>query len=659
MFSVAVVFSVRGSEAVMKMRWKAGKLRLNKSMLTFVFVVLAVFLFSGAYIYYNTTVVNKFVKSDDQEDKQQKYEEQLKKYEFLPQPKIVESNLKVDIYPYDRDFIAEGFYYLKNKTQQPIKDIHIQQNVDNQLSVEYLKFDRDATVKEAIKEFDYFIYELAQPLMPNDSLKMSFKVIFDTKGFEEGNSNTSVVFNGTFFNNFYFPTLGYNENYELGDDNERKKRKMPEKERMLERNDPRGTGMSLFGDDADHIRFEIVVSTAADQIAIAPGYLQKEWTDGDRHFYSYKMDAPMADFYSIISARYAVKKDKWNDVNLEIYYHPGHEYNLDKMMKGMKDALSYYSKNFGPFQFRQLRIMEFPRYATFAQSFANTIPFSEGIGFIARIKDPDKDIDFVYYVTAHETAHQWWGHQAMEAGVKGNAMLSESMSQYSALMVMKHDVTPEVMEKYLKYELDRYLNGRAFERKKEQPLEFVEGQGYIHYNKASLIFFALQDYIGEDSVNSAFRRYLAKWKFKDAPYPTSADLLKEIKASTPDSLKYIIHDMFETITLFENKTLEATYKEKGKEEFDVTLKVSSEKMRADSTGLETNIPMNDWIDIGIYGKDDKGKDKLIYLKKHKITQKENTYTITVKEKPRKAGIDPLHKLIDRHSDDNTKGLVKR
>ncbi|CAN5463133.1 M1 family aminopeptidase [soil metagenome] len=659
LFLVAVVFSVRGSEAVMKMRWKSGKLRLNRSMLIFVFAVTALFLFSGGYIYYNTTVVNKFVKSDDQEDMQQRYEEQLKKYEFLPQPKVVEANLKVDIYPYDRDFSAEGFYFLKNKTQQPIKDIHIQQNVDNQLSVEYLKFDRDATIKEVLEDFHYFVYELAQPLLPNDSVKMNFKVNFTTKGFVEGNTNTNVIFNGTFFNNSYFPSLGYSDAFEIGDDNERKKRKMPEKERMPERNDPRGLAMSLFGDDADHIRFEIVVSTAEDQIAIAPGYLQKEWKEGDRHFYSYKMDAPMVDFYSIVSARYAVKKDKWNDVNLEIYYHPGHEYNLDKMMKGMKDALSYYSKNFGPFQFRQLRIMEFPRYASFAQSFANTIPFSEGIGFISRVKDPEKDIDFVYYVTAHETAHQWWGHQATEAGVKGNAMLSESMSQYSALMIMKNDVSPEMMEKYLKYELDRYLNGRAFERKKEQPLEFVEGQGYIHYNKASLIFFALQDYIGEDSVNSAFRRYLSKWKFKDAPYPTSADLLTEIRKVTPDSLKYIIHDMFETITLFENKTTDATYEEKGKDEFEVVLKVSSEKMRADSTGMETNIPINDWIDIGIYGKDDKNKAKLIYLKKHKITQKENTYSIIVKEKPTKAGIDPLHKLIDRHSDDNTKGLIKK
>ena len=659
LFVIAVVFSVRGSEAVMKMRWKTGKLRLNRSMIIFSLSVLAVFLFSGFYIYYTTTVVNKFVKSDDQEDLQEEYEKQLKKYEFLPQPKIVESNLKVDIYPYDRDFVAEGFYWLKNKTTEPIKDIHIQHDVDNQVIINYVKFDREAKVKEALENFRYYIYELAQPLAAGDSVKMNFKSSFITKGFEQGGSNTSVVFNGTFFNNQFFPSLGYRSDAEIGDDDERKKRKMKEKERMLERNDPRGLAMNLFGDDADHIRFEMIISTASDQIGIAPGYLQKEWQEGDRKFFHYKMDAPMCNFYSVVSARYAVKRDKWNDVNLEIYYHPGHEYNLDKMMEGMKDALTYYTKNFSPYQYRQVRIMEFPRYSTFAQSFANTIPFSEGIGFIAKIGDPDKDIDYVYYVTAHEVAHQWWGHQAMEAGVKGNAMLSESMSQYSALMVLKHKFTPEILERYLKYELDRYLGGRAFERKKEQPLEFVEGQGYIHYQKASLLFFALQDYISEDSVNAAFRRYNEEWRFKDAPYPTSADLLKHIRKVTPDSLQYIIHDMFETITLFENKTTKAEYEEIDSLHFNVTLEVSAEKMQADSTGMETNIPINDWIDIGVYGKNKAGKDSLIYLQKHKITKKENTYTIAVNSKPRRAGIDPIHKLIDRHSDDNAKGLVKK
>jgi ABC-2 type transport system permease protein len=660
LFAVAVIFSVRGSEAVMQMRWKSGKLRLSKPLITLMASAVVLFICSGFFIFYNTNIINEYNNSDQREKLQVDYENTLKKFEFNPQPKITHINLTVDIFPAKRDFVAEGYFILKNKTDKPIGDIHIQENADSEIKTEYLKFDRKNGVKEKFDKFKYTIYTLSEPLQPGDSMKMEFKTLFFTQGFvETSRSNTQVIFNGTFFNNGYFPSLGYNSDYEMADDNDRKEKKLPEKERMLERNDPRGQSMSLFGDDADHVDFKMQISTDKGQTAIAPGYLVKQWEEGTRVYFQYDMDAPMCNFFSMISANYAIKKDTWDSINLEIYYHPGHEYNLDKMMEGMKDALAYYSKNFYPYQYRQVRIMEFPRYATFAQSFANTIPFSEGIGFISKIDDPDKDIDFVYYVTAHEVAHQWWGHQVMEAGVKGNAMLSESMSQYSALMVLKHKFTPEIIERYLKYELDRYLAGRAGERKKEQPLEFVEGQGYIHYQKASLVFFALQDYISEDSVNAAFRRYNAEWRFKDAPYPTSADLLKHIRKVTPDSMQYLIHDMFETITLFENKTDTAVYSEKSKDQFEVTLHVSVEKLRADSTGIETPIPVNDWIDVGVYGKNVAGKDSLLYLKKHKITKKENEFNILVNSKPRKAGIDPLHKLIDRHSSDNTKGLVKK
>src|ERR1700761_5447231 len=119
-----------------------------------------------------------------------------------------------------------------------------------------------------------------------------------------------------------------------------------------------------------------------------------------RRYFHYKMDSKILNFYSFLSARYLVKKEKWNDVNLEIYYQKGHEYNLDDMFNGMKKALSYYSANFSPYQHRQVRILEFPRYATFAQSFPNTIPFSEGIGFIADVHDTGSSgVDYPFNVT--------------------------------------------------------------------------------------------------------------------------------------------------------------------------------------------------------------------------------------------------------------------
>jgi hypothetical protein len=83
-----------------------------------------------------------------------------------------------------------------------------------------------------------------------------------------------------------------------------------------------------------------------------------------------------------------------------------------------KASLDYFQANFSPYQFRQLRFLEFPAYADFAQAFANTMPWSENLGFIADYRDKSK-IDLVTYVGAHEIGHQWWAHQIVGADQQG------------------------------------------------------------------------------------------------------------------------------------------------------------------------------------------------------------------------------------------------
>ena len=653
LFVIALLFSTRGAETGFMMRLRKSKLRWSKSLVSFSLFSLFIFAGSGCYIFYNTNIQNKYTNSKQDEKEQASYEKDLKQFADIAQPKIVDAYLEVDIFPKDRDFSAKGNFMLKNKTDQVISEIHVQYNPDKQLTTS-VKFGAVATIKKAYENYRYFIYELKNPLAPGDSIQMNFTAEFKTKGFVESGSNTEIVENGTFFNNQYFPSFGYSRSFELQEDDTRKKYDLPERERQRERDDPVGLSQNLITDDADRINLEIIISTDSDQTAIAPGYLQKEWTENNRKYFHYKMDQPIIYFYSIVSARYEVLKDEWaaangDLVNLEIYYHKGHEMNLDRIMNGMKKSLDYFSKNFSPYQYRQLRIMEFPRYRSFAQSFANTVPFSEDMGFVMNITEDD--IDFPFYVTAHEVGHQWWAHQVTEANVKGNAMLSETMAQYSALMVMKHTYPTEIMQKFLNFEMKRYLRGRSSEMKKEQPLEFVEQQGYIHYRKGAVVMFALQDYISEDSVNIALQRCIKDWAYREDKYITSKDLLGYFKAVTPDSLQYIIKDMFETITLYENRAKSATYQKIG-DQYQVEIDISAIKYRADSLGNETSIPLNDWIDIGVLGEDEKGKDKILYLQKHKINAEEMTFKIMVNELPVKAGIDPINKLIDRNPSDN-------
>ena len=114
------------------------------------------------------------------------------------------------------------------------------------------------------------------------------------------------------------------------------------------------------------------------------------------------------------------------------------------------------------------------------------MPYSESIGFNADTDDPEK-IDFTTYVVAHEMAHQYWAHQVIGADMQGGTMTSETLAQYSALMVMKHLYGPDKIRRFLKYELDNYLRSRKGEAVEEVPLERVENQQYIHYRKGALV----------------------------------------------------------------------------------------------------------------------------------------------------------------------------
>jgi aminopeptidase N len=476
--------------------------------------------------------------------------------------------------------------------------------------------------------------------------------------------NYDIAANGSFVNSEYMPSLGYDEGAEITDDDDRKKEKLPARARMHPITDTASYQNNEFTNDADWVSFDAVVSTSPDQIALAPGYLQREWTENGRRLFHYRTEAKIAKFFSFLSAKYAVRKDRWaggngsEPVAIEIYYQPGHEYNLDRMTAAVKKALDYSTANFTPYQFRQVRILEFPRYATFAQSFPNTIPYSEGIGFITKVGTKDEDIDMPFFVTAHEVAHQWWGHQVIGADVQGSAIMVESLAEYTALMVMQKEYGQASSQKFLRYELDRYLRGRGAEKKREQPLMLTEQQQYIHYNKGALVFYALQDYIGEAKMNAALASFLRAHRYPTPPYPTSLDLVRELRKVTPDSLQPVITDLFETITLFDNKADSVTSAKRADGRYDVRVYASARKLRADSLGAEHEIPVADWIDVGVFAEPEKGKKlgKPLYLRKQRVASPHLVIDLVVDAKPKNAGIDPYNKLIDREPKDNLKDV---
>ncbi|MBB4634597.1 ABC transporter permease/M1 family aminopeptidase [Longimicrobium terrae] len=642
---IAHLFWVRGQETDGRWRLRLARARATRPVLATALGVAALMTATGGWIVHNTVTLNEWMPEKQAERIQADYEKQYRKYLTLPQPRVTDVKLDVDLFPERRSMRIRGVYRLVNRSGRPVDQIHV--DLTSSLEVERMELGVPATPFIDDDQKGYHAFRLARPLAPGDSTELRFQIAYLARGFENEPSFFPVVENGTFFDNHWLPGIGYNEEGELADESARGRYGLRERPRARPIGDSAGLARNQVSRDADWIRFAATVSTSADQTAIAPGTLVREWRQGDRRYFQYRMDVPMLSFYSFQSARYAVRRDRWRDVQIEVFHHRGHEYNVARMIRAIQKSLDYYTAQFGPYQHKQIRIVEFPRYADYAQSFAGTVPYSEGIGFIADVRADD--IDYPFFVTAHEMGHQWWGHQAVPADVQGAAMLSETLAEYSALMVMEKEFGREKIGRFLRFELDGYLKGRTEERRAEMPLALVENQQYIHYNKGALVMYALRDYVGEQRVNGAIRAYLEETRFRGAPYPTSRRLVDHLRAATPDSLAYLVDDLFNNITLWDLAALSARATALPDGRYDVDVMVDAYKERSDGLGRTTPVKINDWIEVGVFGADE---DEPIYLRKYRFDGQARRFRIRVDERPTRAGIDPLNKLIDRDVEDN-------
>lgn len=654
---VAQAFWVRGLSNDFKTRTRLALQNLRGRSGWTLALCLCGFIGTGGWIFYNTNILNTYLPSDARMDLQANYEKKFKQYQDLPHPKLIDVKAEVDIFPTERKVNIAGHYILQNRTDKPLDTLRIQRDIDVKTAWRNLP---PHQVKLDEPKYGFQILQLATPLAPGDQLALDFDVVVTNPGFTNSGVPNSINLNGTFFNNAnFFPHFGYNNNVELIDRNERRKRGLGEPTRMAKLEDQAARANNVFGAEADWINFETTISTSADQIALAPGYLQKTWEENGRRYFHYKMDQPMVSFFAYLSARWEVKKALWKDLPIEIYYDKKHAYNVDKMIEGTQKSLDYFTTQFTPYQHKQVRILEFPSYQTFAQSFANTIPFSEGIGFIADLRNKD-DVDYVFYVTAHEVAHQWWGHQVVGAATQGSTMLIESLAQYSAMMVMEKEYGKEKMRRYLKYELDRYLSSRSGEQVEEQPLYRVENQQYIHYRKGSLVFYRLRDEIGEDALNRALQRFLKANAFQTAPYTNSQALLDMIRAEAPQDKQALITDLFEKIVFYDNRVVEAKANKRADGLWDVTMKLHLAKFEADGKGKETARSYDEPVEIAVFARAKGAKEKderVLFIEKRVLQGNEPSVTITVKEEPFEVGVDPYNKMIDRVSRDNRKEIT--
>jgi ABC-2 type transport system permease protein len=227
-------------------------------------------------------------------------------------------------------------------------------------------------------------------------------------------------------------------------------------------------------------------------------------------------------------------------------------------------------------------------------------------------------------------------------------VLSESLAEYTALMTMKQSFGPARMRRFLRYDLEQYLMGRAEEHRRELPLAQNENQAYIHYHKGSLAMYLLQDLLGEDTVDDVLRGLLKDYAFRGPPYATVSTLVQRLRAVAPPDKAYLIDDLFESIVLYENHTDSALARRRPDGKYEVTIRATAGKVRAGERGEEKEAPLRDYIEFGV----DDADGNPLARERRLVDRRLQTVTLVVAGRPARAGIDPDNKLIDRKPTDN-------
>ncbi|MCK5147540.1 hypothetical protein KAR48_12355 [bacterium] len=641
----------RNEETHLKFRFIVAKRQWRRSHAWSLGILAGLYLLVGGHIISNKFVANNYYSRNDLRDIKAEYEKAYSPLIDQPQPLPVHIKLGIDFYPEDRACRIHGHYQLRNKSNLPMDSVLVNLSDRRISNIHRMDLSLPSQIIHQNSRLGMYIYQLDSPLEPGEEMALHFDLEFKTQGFTENNPKNELAANGSslvlsvFGWSDFFPMLGYSGSMELGNKIQRAKRGLPDKAPWLSLEE---IDQLTYGMGNAFVTYDATVSTSEDQTVVANGNLIREWHENGRNHYHFTSETPMVPEFNFTSQNFTVKQVHQNDRMVEVYYNPSHHYNVDRILQGTADALAYGDRYFTRYPYSVIRVQENNEYMGFggARALPSLVQWRESAGFISRL---DEDaVDMIYFIAAHEMAHQWWGVTMQPAAVEGAVLATEMLAQYTATRCFENRYGQAMTRRLLKLDMNGYLSGRKRDVLGERIMLHSYFNRYMTYDKSNVVMYALKEYIGEEAINNALKSLLERFNYREKDMVTSIDVVDALRKVTPDSLQYLVTDFFDTITLWENKAVSANAEQEGDGRYHVKLALETHKFRADSIGTQTEISIGDYMPVMVFGKD----DKVLYNEMVYFDENMKNLEIIVDEKPLEAGLDPYLLLIDRKRDDN-------
>ncbi len=418
-----------------------------------------------------------------------------------PLPEISHVELTLDLDPEHRQLRAEGWYDLINRQDHELAWIPMSTG----RFWENLSWTLDGRSTEPEPFDGLYVFTPEQPLARGATARVGFRY---SATLPQGSSRnggwlalgefllpSGVVATGR--NPEFVPVVGYVPTVGIDDDNRYEPARQPPGFHL---------GITEGSTDRSPFTHRLTITAPSEYTINATGSLVAERDAGEgRKTVVWETSYPLRVF-NLIGGRYAVKRGD----RTAVFYHPDHNYNVDTMLEALDGALRYYGEWFHPYVWNELRLSEFPAVALYARGNPTNIFFSEGIGFLT---GSSPRVDQAFMITAHEAAHQWWGHIVSHGNGPGGIVLAEGAAHFATMMLIEQMRGPLQRMSFARGIENFYGEFRQPTGEKPLAETYIDrpGGATVVYDKGGWVFWMLMKHMGREAflagVQDFFRQY--------------------------------------------------------------------------------------------------------------------------------------------------------
>lgn len=440
-------------------------------------------------------------------------------------PRIAAAELDVAIDPPAHRFSVTGHYDLLNHHDVTLSKFPVTPGL-HWSNLHWTLNDKEVTPDDRAK---LLVFSPETPMAPGGTVRLGFRydgqlpdrISRNGGGAAEFVMPSSVVL--TSFGPSFAPTIGFMEDAGVDEDTRLEARDYPEDAYV-------GQTPSAFGADEPY-PVRMTITGPEDFSFHSVGRIESEKTEAGKTTVVWTTDYPVT-FFNIVGGRWK----EWKGQGTKLYYDERHAYNVEEMGLALDAARHYYSEWFFPYPWETLKVSEFAALASYAQGFPTNITFSESIGFLTQ---SDAKSHAAFLVTAHESAHQWWGNIINPGRLPGGNILSEGTAHFSTIMLIREKLGEQARIETMKRFEEQYGRDRVADS--ERPLVKVDGtrngDTAVTYDKGGWVFTMLQDMMGREQNLAGIQQFFRVYA-KNADHPVLQDFVATLRPYAPDPVAF-------------------------------------------------------------------------------------------------------------------------